>query len=74
MNTHDTLAMWNDELLDDVHWLTTVHLRGNAQTVATSWGNNVILRCFASMRDLATAVAVADISKTVRSNEALGRS
>lgn len=74
VNTHDALAMWNDVLLDDVHRATSVQLRGSAKTVATSLGINEILLCIASTRDLATAVAVADVSGPVRSNETLGRS
>lgn len=62
LNSHDTLSMWKDVILDDMHSPTRVNLRGDAQTLALSQGIDKILLCIASTRDLATAVAVADVT------------
>ena len=61
LDADDGLAIWGDILLGDGYTPTSVHLRGAAQKAANGWGIGEILLSVASTRELATAVAVADL-------------
>jgi holo-[acyl-carrier protein] synthase len=61
LDAQDAVAMWRDILLSDDRRSTTVHLRGDAHLVAAELGIAEILLSVASTRELATAVAVADL-------------
>ena len=61
LNSLDSFAMWGDIILGDDYGSTTVRLRGNALLLATEWGLDDIRLCIASTKELAAAVAVADL-------------
>ena len=61
LNTLDSFAMWKDIILDDDYGSTTVRLRGHALRLATEWGLDEIRLCISSTKELAAAVAVADL-------------